>query len=66
MATDMTGGRMPKAYGYFFTVFIFIIIASLFAVLGFEPATTSIMFTFTLAIVSFIGIYVVGISVNGI
>ncbi len=63
---SITDNRLHKAYPYFFTLFNFILINTFLSLLGFYPANSSIMFTFTLGIITFIGIYVVGIATNGI
>ncbi len=61
----LSGGKNPWAYPYLFTLFNFIFINCLIPWIGFESAATSIMFTFPLALVSFIGIYVIGIGTMG-
>ncbi len=66
MLDSLTGGRMKKAYPYFFTLFIFIGVTSLISLFGFEAAPTSIMFTFTLGMITFIGIYVIGVTTMGL
>lgn len=63
---SITGNRLRKAYPYFFTLFNFIMINSFISLLGFEPTPSSIMFTLTLGLITFIGIYVVGIATHGI
>ncbi|BDV03399.1 MAG: F0F1 ATP synthase subunit A [Candidatus Hepatoplasma scabrum] len=63
---SITGNRLRKAYPYFFTLFNFILVADLLSLFNLLPAATSIAFTFTLGIITFIGIYVVGICTNGL
>ncbi len=63
---SMTGGKLKAAYPYFFTLLNFLIINELIVWLGWESPATSIMFTFTLGIITFIGIYVVGIGTKGL
>jgi F-type H+-transporting ATPase subunit a len=65
-ASEMTGGKLQKAYPYFFTVFLMIAMGTVFGLLGFENPATSLMYTFGLATISFLGIFVVGITANGI
>ncbi len=61
----LSGGKNRWSYPYLFTLFNFIFINCLVPWIGFESAATSIMFTFPLALVSFIGIYVIGIGTMG-
>ncbi len=61
----LSGGKNSWSYPYLFTLFNFIFINCLVPWIGFESAATSIMFTFPLALVSFIGIYVIGIGTMG-
>ncbi len=63
---SITDNRLKKAYPYFFTLFNFILINTFLSLLGFYPANSSIMFTFTLGLITFIGIYVVGIATHGL
>ncbi len=62
----LSGGKNTWAYPYLFTLFNFIFINCLIPWIGFESAATSIMFTFPLALVSFIGMYVIGIGTMGL
>ncbi len=62
---SLSGGNNKWAYPYFFTLFHFILINCLVPWIGFESAATSIMFTFPLALVTFIMIYVIGIGTMG-
>ena len=61
----ITGGKLEKAYPYLFTLFNFILWSSFISLLGFEPATSSIAFTFTIGFLTFLGIYIVGIGTMG-
>ncbi len=65
LMNSITSGKLKKAYPYFFTLFNFILINTLLSIFGFVPTPTSILFTFTLAIITFFGIYVVGILTHG-
>ncbi len=62
----ITGGRLKKAYPYFFSLFVFLNFSVILTFLGFESPAISILFTFTLGSITFIGIYVVGITSKGI
>lgn len=63
---SVTGGRLKKGMPYLFALFNFILIMSFISLLGFQPAPSSWMFTFTLGFITFIGIYVVGIGTKGL
>ncbi|AHK22238.1 F0F1 ATP synthase subunit A [Candidatus Hepatoplasma crinochetorum] len=63
---SITGGKLRKAYSYFFTLFNFILVANLLSLINLLPAATSLAFTFTLGIITFIGIYVVGVCTSGL
>ncbi len=63
---SMTGGKLKAAYPYFFTLLNFLIINELIVWFGWESPATSIMFTFTLGMITFIGIYVVGVGTKGL
>ena len=58
---DVTENRISKPAPYIFTLFTFLAFANIMGLIGIEPPTTSYSTTFTLAIVSWLGIYVVGI-----
>ncbi len=66
MLDGLSEGKNKWAYPYLFTLFNFIFINCLVPWIGFESAATSIMFTFPLALVSFIMIFVIGIGTMGI
>ncbi len=66
MLDGLSGGKNTWANPYLFTLFNFIFINCLVPWIGFESAATSIMFTFPLALISFIGIYVIGIGTMGV
>lgn len=63
---SLSGGKNEWAYPYFFALFNFIFINCLVPWIGFESAATSIMFTFPLALVTFIMVFVIGIGTMGI
>lgn len=63
---DMMDGKNAWALPYLFVIFNFILINSLMPWIGFEATPTSLMFTFPLALITFIGIYVLGIGTMGI
>lgn len=63
---SLTGNKLTKAYPYLFMLFNFILVSTLLSIFGFIPTPSALTFTFTLAMISFIGIYVVGIATNGI
>lgn len=58
-------GKNEWAHPYLFTLFNFILINSLIPWLGFEAAPSTLMFTFPLTLITFIGIYVIGIGTKG-
>ena len=58
---NTTGGKLSKSEPYIFTLFSFLIVGNLISLVGVSPITSSYSVTLTLAIVSWIGIYVVGI-----
>jgi len=66
MSHTLTGGRLQKAYPYFFTLFMILIFSAAFSLFGYASATQSIMMTFSLGLITFIGIYVIGITTKGI
>lgn len=58
---EVTMGKISKPAPYIFTLFSFLILSNLMGLLGLEPPTTSFSVTLTLGLVSWIGIYVIGI-----
>ena len=62
---SITGGKLRKAYPYFFTLFNFILFNTFISLFGWEPAPSSFMFTLTLGIITFLGIYIIGIGTYG-
>ncbi len=66
MLEGLSGGKNRWAFPYLFTLFNFIFINCLVPWIGLESAATSIMFTFPLALVTFIMIYVIGIGTMGV
>ncbi|NQX83221.1 MAG: F0F1 ATP synthase subunit A [Mycoplasmataceae bacterium] len=61
----LSNGKNKWSYVYLFTLFNFIFINCLIPWIGFDSAATSIMFTFPLALITFIMIYVIGIGTMG-
>lgn len=57
----VTDEKLPRPSPYIFTLLTFLIVGNLIALIGVNPITTSYSTTFTLALVAWIGIYVVGI-----
>ena len=66
MANDMMGGKLQKMYPFFFTLIIMIAMGPIIGLFGFENPAMTLMYTFGLALISFIGIYVVGIVSQGL
>lgn len=62
----LTGGKIRKAYPYFTTIILFLSAGIFVGMLGFDSPASSIMFTFALALISFLGIYVIGIASKGV
>ena len=62
---NTAGPRLKKAYPYFFTLFIFIFVSTIMELFGFVSPAGSIAFTFALGMVTFIGIFVIGIFTTG-
>ncbi len=62
----ITGKRLKPAYPYFFSLLIFLLAGIFLTFFGFESPAISILFTFTLGTITFIGIYVVGITSKGL
>ncbi len=59
---SVTGeNKLQPVAPYIFTLLTFLLLGNLFGLIGFEPPTTSYSVTLTLGLVSWIGIYVVGI-----
>ena len=65
MLNSITEGKNTWSFPYLFILFNFILINSLVPWIGFEAAPSTIMFTLPLALITFIGIYVVGIGTMG-
>ncbi len=63
---SVTGGRLRKVYPYFFSLFLFLLFTVFLTFFGFESPALYPVFTFTLGMVTFIGIYVVGIVSKGL
>lgn len=62
----LSGGKLEKTYIYLFTLFNFILLNSLTPWFGLESAATTIMFTLPLAIITFIGAFIIGVGTMGI
>lgn len=59
---EATEGKLPKPAPYIFTLLTFLALGNIMGVFGFEPPATSYSVTLTLGLISWIGIYVVGIT----
>lgn len=59
--SEATGDKFTKPAPYIFSLFTLLLVGNLFGLIGLEPPSTSYSFTLTLALISWIGIYVVGI-----
>lgn len=66
LVRSLSGGEHEWSHLFLFTLFNFIFINSLTPWIGLEAAPSSIMFTLPLALLSFIGIYVIGIGTMGL
>ncbi len=62
----VTGGRLKKAYPYLLSLFLFLLFTVFLTFFGFESPAIYPLFTFTLGMVTFIGIYVIGIIYQGL
>ncbi len=62
---SLSGGQHEWSHLFLFVLFNFIFINSLTPWIGLEAAPTSIMFTLPLALLSFIGIFIIGIGTMG-
>ena len=62
----VTGGRLKKVYPYFFSLFMLLLFSVFLTFFGFESPAIWLVFTFTLGMITFIGIYVVGIFSKGL
>ncbi|VEU77978.1 F0F1 ATP synthase subunit A [Mycoplasmopsis columbinasalis] len=58
---ETTQGKLSKTRIYIFTLATFLFVGNLLGLIGLEPVVTSYSVPLTLALVSFIGIYVTGI-----
>lgn len=65
-ANELHGGTLKKFNPYFLTIFSFIAMSAIVSLFGFSNAGQSIMMTFSLALISFIGIFVIGIASKGV
>lgn len=57
-----TGGALKKPAPYIFTLLTFLMVSNLMGLIGLEPPSSSYSFTLTLALVSWVGIFVVGLT----
>ncbi|MBU4689805.1 F0F1 ATP synthase subunit A [Mycoplasma zalophidermidis] len=57
---DTASGKLPIARFYIFGLATFLLVGNMLGLIGLEPIATSYSITFTLAAVTFIGIYLVG------
>lgn len=58
---NITAGQLQKPKPYIFTLLSFLLIGNLFGLIGLLPPATSYSVTLTLGLISWIGIYVVGL-----
>ncbi|UUD35010.1 F0F1 ATP synthase subunit A [Mycoplasmopsis caviae] len=58
---ENTEGALPKAKFYIFALFTFLLLGNLLGLFGLKPIATNYSITFSLAFISFAGIYVVGL-----
>ena len=58
---EVTTGKIKKPAPYIFTLISFLMISNLMGLIGLEPPTTSYSVTLTLGLITWIGIYVIGI-----
>lgn len=58
---ETIGTKFKKPAPYIFSLFTLLILVNIFGFLGFESPSTTYAFTFTIAFISWVGIYVVGI-----
>lgn len=58
---EATSGKLQKPAPYIFTLMTFLLLGNLLGLIGLEPPTTSYSVTLTLGLISWIGIYIVGI-----
>ncbi|NQX83751.1 MAG: F0F1 ATP synthase subunit A [Mycoplasmataceae bacterium] len=62
---DIAGPRLRPAFPYFFTLMLYIFLSASMEVFGFVNPAGSIAFTLALGLITFIGIYVIGIFTQG-
>ncbi|WP_029608856.1 F0F1 ATP synthase subunit A [Mycoplasma simbae] len=58
---DTASGKLPWARFYIFALATFLLIGNMLGLIGLEPIASSYSITLTLALITFIGIYLVGI-----
>lgn len=58
---EVTDGKIKKPAPYIFTLLSFLLLGNIMGILGLEAPTSSFSVTLTLGLISWIGIYVVGI-----
>jgi F-type H+-transporting ATPase subunit a len=66
MVLEIMGPRFKKCTPFFVVTLLYIGVGSFVSILGFEPATTSYTVTLSLSLVTFIGMYYIGIKYNKI
>ena len=59
--TDVTEGKVNRTAPYIFALVSFLIVGNLMGLFGLEPVTSSYSVTLTLAVISWLGIFVVGL-----
>ena len=62
LVVEVMGPKFEKITPFFIYLFSYIILSNIIGIVGFEPPTSSLTVTFSLAIVTWIGIFVVGIK----
>lgn len=66
MFDNMMNGKLKGAQTYFFALFNYIFILSILPVFSFPALPANLLFTVTISLISFMGIFVVGIFTNGL
>ncbi|QZE12438.1 F0F1 ATP synthase subunit A [Mycoplasma sp. Ms02] len=59
---DNTEGKLPKVKNYIFVLFTFLLVGNLLTVFGLEPISSSLSILIIFGLVTWVGIYVVGVS----
>ncbi|BAW18030.1 F0F1 ATP synthase subunit A [Mycoplasmopsis bovigenitalium] len=58
---DVSGGKLPSARFYIFSVTTFLLVGNMLGLIGIDPIASSYSVTLTLGAITFFGIYVIGI-----